>query len=196
MQPKRIAVKFFAAPDPAAAVDLHPFLGIFHRFIQKGVLPGLLLDVADYAHVPEGPGVILIGHDVDYGIDLAGGRTGLLTTRKRLESTPVGVSLIDTLRRSLAALAALAAEPESKLRFATQFFHLDLLDRLAAPNDEAGFAAARDAIAPALDQLYGAGAWKASRASDSDLRKPLALRVELQAALPLESLAARLRQEG
>jgi len=31
-------------------------------------VPGLLIDVADYAHVPDGPGVILIGHDVDYGI--------------------------------------------------------------------------------------------------------------------------------
>ena len=196
MQPKRIAIKFFAAPDPAAAVDLHPFLAIFHRFIQKGALPGLLLDVADYAHVPEGPGVILIGHDVDYGIDLAGGKAGLLTTRKRLEATPLADSLADTLRRSLAALSALAAEPESKLRFATQSFHLDLLDRLAAPNDDTAFAAARDAIAPALDRLYGAGAWKASRASGSDPRKPLALHVESQAAAPLESLAARLRQEG
>jgi hypothetical protein len=83
MNTQRIAVKFFVEPDPRATVDLEPFIAMFHRFIQQGSVEGLLIDVADYAHVIEGPGVILIGHDVDYGIDTTGGRAGLLVTRKR-----------------------------------------------------------------------------------------------------------------
>lgn len=192
MTPQRIAVKFFAAPDPGAALELHPFIGIFHRFIQKGALPGLLLDVADYAHVPEGPGVILIGHEVDYGIDLAGGRAGLLTTRKRLGRTPLPDALRDTLRRALAALAAIEAEPEAKLRFAAQAFQLDLQDRLAAPNSEAGFTAVQREIAPLCDALYGAGAWRAERASAADPRRPLGLSVAAQGAHTADALVQRL----
>lgn len=192
MKPQRISIKFFAAPDPTAPVDLHPFIGIFHRFIQRGALPGLLIDVADYAHVPEGPGVVLIGHEADYGIDLAGGRTGLLTTRKRLRDTPLAEALRDALLRGLAALVAIEAEPEAKLRFATHAFHLDLLDRLAAPNDAASRAAAEREIAPLLDRLYGAGAWKIARGGAADPRKPLGLSVEAQGAPATDVLASRI----
>ena len=194
MNPQRISVKFFAAPDPAAPVDLHPFIGIFHRFIQQKALPGLLIDVADYAHVPDGPGVMLIGHDVDYGIDQAGGRTGLLTVRKRIGATPLADAARDVLERALAAVAAIEAEPEAKLRFATQAVQLELLDRLAAPNDEAAFAAARQALAPLCDALYGAGSWKAERASAEDPRRPLVLRIEAPTAPAASVLADRIRK--
>src|SRR4029077_431582 len=102
MNPQRLAIKLFAT-RPIAREELPPFIGVFHRFIQEAVVPGLLVDVADYAHVPDGPGVILIGHDVDYGIDLAGGRTGLLTTRKRAGDAALVPLFRDTLSRALAA---------------------------------------------------------------------------------------------
>jgi len=192
MQPQRIAVKFFVAPDPGATVDLHPFIGIFHRFIQKGALPGLLIDVADYAHVPHGPGVVLIGHEADYGIDLAGGRAGLYTTRKRLRETPLAESLRDTLRRALAALAAIESQPEAGLRFAANAFQLDLLDRLAAPNEAAASAAAEREIAPLCAALYGAGAFRVERTGADEPRRPLGLAVAAQGAHAAQALAARL----
>ena len=43
----------------------------------------LLLDVADYKHVQEGPGIVLIGHEADYSLDLGGGRAGLVYDRNR-----------------------------------------------------------------------------------------------------------------
>ena len=190
MNPQRIAVKFFVSGAPGTPLDLHPFIGIFHRMIQRGALPGLLIDVADYAHVPDGPGVILIGHEVDYGMDLAGGRAGLLVTRKRIGAAPLAEALRDTLVRALAAVTALEAEPEAKLRFATDAFHLDVLDRLAAANDEAGFAAVQREIAPVLAALYGKDA-KLRRASASDPRKPLGLHVE-GAGAAADVLAGRL----
>jgi hypothetical protein len=193
MKPHRIAVKFFVAPDPAAAIDLHPFIGVFHRFIQKAALPGLLLDVADYAHVPDGPGVVLIGHDVDYGIDLGHGRAGLLATRKRLEGAPLADSLRDALARALAAVVALEAESEVKLRFATGGFRLDVLDRLAAPNRPDAFAAARDSAVPVLRALYGEGS-RVEHESAGNARRPLTLRIGAPGAVPGASeLASRLR---
>jgi hypothetical protein len=126
---RRIAAKFIASPDSAGSLDLHPFIGIFHRFIQQGAVPGLLVDVADYAHVPDGPGVMLIGHDVDYGIDRSGGRAGLLTTRKRCADLPLAEVLRDTLQRALQAMAAIEADDATDLRFGTAAVTLQFIDR-------------------------------------------------------------------
>ena len=42
----------------------------------------LLLDVADYRHVPAGPGVMLIGNEGDYSVDNTGDRLGIRYNRK------------------------------------------------------------------------------------------------------------------
>ena len=141
MIPKRIALKFSASPDPGADLDLHPAIGLFHRFIQSQSLEGLLIDVADYAHVPEGPGVVLIGHEVDYGIDLTGGTTGLLVTRKRFGALSLEEVLRDTMRKGLIALRAIEEDGSLALRFAPGSFTLQILDRLAAPNTDETFEA-------------------------------------------------------
>ena len=52
------------------------------------MLPELLIDVANYAHVPKGPGVVLIGHGSDYFMDEGEGRLGLLYNRKRAGRRP------------------------------------------------------------------------------------------------------------
>ena len=81
MIPNHIKVKFFVeAPN---AVDLPAFIPLFHRWIQKKTVEGLLIDVADYQHVPEGPGILLMGHEGNYAMDMANGRPGLLYSRKR-----------------------------------------------------------------------------------------------------------------
>jgi len=46
-----------------AKVDLGAVIPIFHQWIQDQIFDELLLDVANYSHVPEGPGVVLIGHE-------------------------------------------------------------------------------------------------------------------------------------
>jgi len=46
------------AKDPED-VDLEPLIPVFHNWIQGQVFEELLLDVADYRHVHEGPGVVL-----------------------------------------------------------------------------------------------------------------------------------------
>ena len=192
MTPKRIAVKFFASPDPEPPVDLRPWLGLFHRFIQHKTLEGLLIDVADYAHVPEGPGVVLIGFDVDYGLDLAGGRAGLLTTSKRAQGLPLAEALRDTLRKALLAVAAIERDGSTGLRFATGDLEIQLVDRLAAANREQAFEAARAEIAPVLASLFDDAGPEIRRAHAEDGRKVLALAVEAKEAPAAEALLGRL----
>ncbi len=177
MNPRRIAIKFFTTPDPQKPVDLEPLIPLFHRFIQQGSVEGLLIDVADYAHVPQGPGVILIGHDVDYGVDLSEGRAGLLTTRKRFSDLTLGEVLGDTLRKALIAIRAIEADASAGLRFATDSFSLSLVDRSATPNDDEAFEAVRSEIAPVLEKLFGDPGVELTRANHADSRKVLAISV-------------------
>ena len=61
MNVQHVNVKIFAE-DPA--IELDGAIPVFHRWIQRNVCEELLIDVADYRHVPAGPGVLLVGHDI------------------------------------------------------------------------------------------------------------------------------------
>lgn len=169
MHPQRIAIKLFVAPDPGAPVDLAPFTPLFHEFIQKSSVPGLLIDVADYAHVPNGPGIVLIGHDVDYGLDSVGGRAGLLVVRKRYGRAELAEIVRDALAKAIACARAIEADGRTGLRFALDAVEVQLLDRLEAPNTAAAFDAAKSALASVF------GEHTIERANSDDARKPLAL---------------------
>ena len=60
------------------------FTAVFHKWIQGQVFENhLLIDIADYKHVYQGPSIMLVGYEADFIIDLAGGRAGFLYVRKR-----------------------------------------------------------------------------------------------------------------
>jgi rhodanese-related sulfurtransferase len=190
MHPKRVAVKFFTT-NSAEAVDLDPFIPIFHRFIQQASVPGLLLDVADYIHVPNGPGVVLIGHDVDYGIDSVGGEAGLLTVRKRAGETPLAELLEDTLRKALGTAIAIAEDGSGKIQLDFGRAEIQILDRLYAPNDEAGLAAVRSDLEAVASKLFGQATL--TRVAVDDARKPLTIEAVASEPADAKTLLDRLR---
>lgn len=122
--------------EGATGIDLPEVIPVFHRWIQRGIVDGPLVDVADYSHVNRGPGIVLIAFDANYAIDILDGRLGLTWYRKR----PSGLSLKDTLtdgaRRLVALCVALEAEPEfcGRLKFRADTITLFSNDRLLAPN--------------------------------------------------------------
>jgi hypothetical protein len=173
VNPQRIAIKLFTTPDPTTAVDLEPFTPLFHEFIQKASVPGLLVDVADYAHVPNGPGIILIGHDVDYGLDSVGGHAGLLVVRKRYGVAGLADILRDTLAKGFACAKAIEDDGRTGVRFSPTTIELQILDRLAAPNDAETYETLRAEVEPVFAQLYGN--CSIERSSGDDPRKPASL---------------------
>ena len=191
MNPQRIAIKLYAT-RPIPREELHPFIGVFHRFIQGASVPGLLIDVADYAHVPDGPGVILIGHEVDYGIDLVGGRTGLLTTRKRAGDLELSALFRDALGKELATARALEADADVAVRFAVDAIEVSFPDRLAAPNTAIAFDRACKELEPIARAVFGAAA-RFENANGSDARRMLTLRLAGDGA-DLATKLARLEQ--
>ena len=191
MNSQRVACKFYVKSETADSIELKPFIGLFHRFIQDGELDGLLLDVADYAHVPNGPGILLVGHDFDYGLDLSGGRVGLLTTRKRYGDLPLADAVRGLLGSALRAIDSIERDGSVDLRFETGEVTIQLIDRLAANNEESGYTAALEAIAPVLSELYGEK-YEAVRAHADDPRRPLAITLTAQDAGSAAELAVRL----
>jgi len=190
MKPRRIAIKFFCSED--ASGDLDAAIGLFHRLIQQQALEGLLVDVADYIHVPDGPGVILVGHDVEYALDRKGGRPGLVTTAKRLEGVPLAEVLRTTLRRALLAAAAIEADATTGARFDTAAFDVQVFDRLAAPNDAESYAVVEKEVGALLSELPGAAGAALGRECGDDPRQAVTLRASLGNALDAESIVEAL----
>jgi hypothetical protein len=117
-------------------VDLEPLIPVFHSWIQGQVAEELLLDVADYRHVYEGPGVVLIGHEGNYSVDNTDNRLGVRYNRKAALDGNNQDRLKQAARAALTACQRLEAEPRlgGRLRFNGQEIEVFLNDRLVAPN--------------------------------------------------------------
>jgi hypothetical protein len=158
MNPLRVQVKFFLDPPDGAGIDLAKFSPVFQRWIQDKALEGQLVDVADYRHVPEGPGIVLIGHDSDYSMEKRDGRLGLLYTRKRHgETTDLRGQLRDALRLALTACQLLQTDTlfTPRLKFSADEVEIRFPDRLQLPNKPETFDLVKNDIRAVLDELYG-----------------------------------------
>jgi hypothetical protein len=173
----RIGAKLYAEnPGVIVAEDYVP---LFHGWIQEGALDGTPIDVADYKHVPDGPGIMLIGHDADRALDLGEGRPGVVYQRKR-EGTG---SLEERFAAAIAAADRTAADIEADpaangVRFERDEILLRVNDRLRAPNDDATFGDLRPAIAGALAAVRPGRDARVDRVTD-DPKGPLTIRVRL-----------------
>jgi len=191
MSPARLGVKVFAAEgaNDIAATELIP---VFHRWIQEHAVPGVLIDVADYSHVHEGPGVMLIGHEGDYALDERGGRRGLVYWSKRGHERDLATRLQAVARAALAACERLAGEPElaGRLAFRGDALEVAARDRLAAPNSDATWRAFEPAVAVLATALYPG--LELSIARERDPKAPFAVTLEIAEPLDPNTLLTRL----
>ncbi|MEB3335414.1 MAG: hypothetical protein VKP70_10570 [Cyanobacteriota bacterium] len=167
------------------------FIPIFHDWIRLNSLPGPLIDVADYRHVPDGPGIMLISHDINYSMDHGGGQFGLSAQRK-LGQEGTHPERIVALAQRLARFANLL---ESDTRLAGSFaleggtFHYIANDRLRLPNTAEAFAALQPDLEAAGASLYGSKPVSVMRL-DNDPRERLTAVVSTAGPLSLATLAA------
>ena len=166
---QKFGIKIFA--KDAAGPGLEAFVPVFHRWIREHRVPGILVDVADYAHLPQSPGVVLVGHEADYYIDQMEGPLGLLYSRKLAQPGTLAERLRASLQVAREACAALQEDFEGRVTFDPGEALFLANDRLLAPNTDAAFAELR----PDLEAVFGKGL----RREAGDPRRRLAVRVKV-----------------
>jgi aconitase B len=157
MEVQRIGIKFFAA-DPSP-IRLDTLIPVFHGWIQKQNVTGhLLIDVHDYSHLHQGPGILLVAHEGNFSVDMSDGRPGLVYYRK----TPTTLSPIEHLRAVLrsALQACRLLEKDARIRFNLDEFAVFANDRLNAPNDQQTFTELEKLLSPALKLVFEGAEFK------------------------------------
>lgn len=188
--PKRLGVKFSLKQTP----ELQPadILPIFQRWIQEHTVPGMLIDVIDYKHVLEGPGVVLVADEADYAYDLGEGQAGLHYIRKRDLPPSLPAALRLSFHHALLAAQALEAEAPGDLVFDYTAAKISFLDRMNYRNQPEVFAAVRAEVAEIVGEIYGAPV-AISRVNE-DPRRVFALRARITAGdINPDDIAGRLR---
>ena len=185
MLSERLQLKIFL--EPSAHFEIEALIPVFHRFIRDRVIQEILIDVVDYSHVPNGPGVVLIGHAADYSVGALDGALGLVYSRKRGGPGPEA-RLSDALHRLVYVACLLEQEEALKLRFKSSELSLRLTDRLHAPNDAATFESTKLEVADLLGRVYG-GSASTERIPGS--KEPLGLRIKSSVSPTLQALLER-----
>lgn len=107
---------------------------LFHRWIQQKAVPGLLLDVADYSHIPTDARLILMGHDVEYGLIQTDDATEFWHTRyfsRMAEQPSAEAAVAQLVAEGLASAEKIASDLGE---IALNNYRLRFLDRLRVPN--------------------------------------------------------------
>jgi len=119
-------------------IKLEKIISIFHEWIQKDIIPEhLTIDVTDYKHIPDGPGIMLITHEGNISIDFENNQVGLLYMRKQ----PLCKTQLENIIKIKSILNFLVNELENykdlkgKLKF-KENYKIILNDRLYFPNND------------------------------------------------------------
>ncbi len=194
MTPKRLSAKFFLTPGDVTGVVTQPtdVVPVFHNWIGRQLVEEVLIDVADYSHVHQGPAVMLVALEADYVFDLAGGLPGIRYIRKR----SIPDSLPSALAQSVAAVAQAAhLLQESTLidgvAFDVSHVEIEILDKLNYPYRDERYTQFEEAL-----QRVGAEAYAGEVAimrTIADPRRPVKLELRGNAATTLDQIVSRLR---
>ena len=190
MQLQHVNVKLLVR-DPERA-DLEPLIPVFHSWIEGQVFEELLLDVADYRHVPAGPGVVLIGHQGNYSVDNTDERLGVRYNRKAAVDGSNQDALRQATRASLIACQRLESEPrlEGTFGFNGQEIEFFVNDRLLAPNSDASREAFHSEFETFFDRIFRGSDYSASYANEP--RKLFGVSVKTSRTFATEDLLANL----
>lgn len=192
MNLQHVNIKLMLA-DPAS-VDLEPLIPIFHSWISERVFEELLLDVADYRHVPSGPGVVLIGHQANYSVDNMGNRLGVRYNRKAALDGDTRDALRQAARAALMMCQRLQDEARmaGKIRFNGREIEMFVNDRLVAPNSAETFEAVRPDLEIFSGKLFGGDKYSLVYESGRDPRGLFTVSLKSSRQFSVENLLQNL----
>jgi hypothetical protein len=188
VQIQQLHIKF-AARD-RGGFDLETLTPVFHRWIRERRLPHrLLIDVADYRHVEDGPGVFIVADECHVGVDLEGG-LGVFYSRKRDQPGDVTGKLREAFFDVATVCALLAEEPTVALEILPGQVEIRVVSRLSLDNSSEAFTAFQTPLVSFLKETYGVAAVRASHIPDPG--EPFACRAVIDAPPALAAIVDRL----
>lgn len=189
MNVQHINIKFFI--ENPESMNLAEYSTVFNSWIQRHVTEELLIDVADYLHVHNGPGLILIGHEADYSLDNRAGRLGLLYNRKEQLEGTTQEKLAQAVRAALTAASLL--EKENGLKFNGQEVQMTINDRLIAPNTTKTFVALEPDLREFFNKLFNGVEYTIT--NNVDPRERFTVNIKAEANFDVETLLKNLSVE-
>lgn len=189
--PKRLAIKFNLKQNPSTqAKDIVP---VFQRWIQDHSIEGMLIDVIDYKHVTDGPGVLLVADEGDYGYDFADGQVGLQYLRKRFLPDTLAETIRLVFRLAFKAAQQLETEGLAGVEFDYASAKISFLDRRLYRNNDEAFEQVKTELGAILSELYGQDVNLSQRYDDP--RDVFAVGYQVDGVVDLDKLASGLEQE-
>ncbi len=188
MDSSKLAIKFFA--DDSSTLKAEELVPVFHQWIQTQAVAGHQpIDVADYAHVKNGPGVMLIAHEGQFGYDLADGQPGLLYLRMRPLDGSFDTRLIAVASAALGACARIEQALPGKIHFRSDRILFRINDRLNAPNTPETFEQIESQLHAFFSKLLGGAIRIEHRA---DVTRPFEVLIRGPGAASVEKILATL----
>jgi hypothetical protein len=188
----KVSVKILS--NAPSKLDLDPLLSVFARWRAEASHPAQWVDLADYAHMARGAGIVLIGHLCNFAFDMGPPGPGILYVRKKGLEGAVEERLLTVFHDCFEMAGRLRAEPEfpAGIRLETGRLELAFNDRLETPNTEETHELLRPAVTAALDRLFGSGRYELQRQSDP--RKLYGFSIRSAGAPDLPDLIGRLKK--
>jgi len=186
---QRIELKMLVdGPDQP---NLDSLLSVFDRWRKQDNAPSEWIDLADYAHMPKGPGVLMAGKRENFGVNLIDPGPGIFFTGKKDYSGSTADRFVEAFRRCLTLAGALLAETEYPAAHSprTGDWLVVVNDRLDFPNTAETDGEIRPGLEAALGRVFGEGTFTLTR--DEDPSHRLGYRVQAASALSLGELASR-----
>ena len=170
MHLQKFGVKLFFNTN--GSFDSKDFIPVFHNWIQdKAIDDHLLIDVTDYSHIPDGPGVMLIAHEGNFSLDQERQQPGIMYMRK----TEISGSFKQRFDMVLATVIKTANRLSgndvcNQVNFISNSFRFIANDRLHAENTADNQDLYKQKIQKALDGRYPDSQFEFGDVSDENER--------------------------
>jgi len=147
------------------------FIPTFHNWIQNKSIPNhLLIDVIDYSHIADGPGVMLIAHEGQFSLDQEYKKPGMMYMRK----TSIDSEFADCFHLVFAtvqhAASLLASSTDNTLKFSNKSFRFIANDRRVAENTNKNRQLFQNKIDNIIKEKFPGNAWDYSAISNEGER--------------------------
>jgi hypothetical protein len=175
----RVCVKLYG-PEPRGLVggDAATFVPILHEWFREDSLGLVMIDVADYAHAPDSPGIMLVTYETSFALDRSDGEFGLLAQRRTRFDGDAEAAVAETIRQALMVADKLESDHRlgGKVQFDRSRIRVEANDRLLAPNTDEGYTEFSAVVQAAVAELYPGRTFEVSRVQN-DPRDRLAVLV-------------------